>query len=279
MTNDQVLTVTDLAVEYPGGVRAVAGVSFEVRAGEALVLLGESGSGKTTVARTVIGLPGRGARVTGSVRLGGAGGTELRGLTGREWSAVRGSRIGYVPQDPTATLDPLRRIGPQLAEVLRRHGRADGRRAARAAVPALLELAGIAEPDRVARSYPHELSGGLRQRAAIAIAVCCGPELLIADEPTTALDALVRGRILDLFDELRRECGIALLLVTHDLAAARRIGGTVAVLHDGLVVESGPAALLAAEPPGAWETATPAAGAFDVRSGSATFLPEPLDRR
>ncbi|MFJ9517710.1 ABC transporter ATP-binding protein [Kitasatospora sp. NPDC101801] len=239
------LTVTGLTVGYPGGVRAVTDVSFEIAAGEALVLLGESGSGKTTVARTVLGLPGRGAEVSGDIRLVG---TELRGLTGRDWSRVRGRRIGYVPQDPTGALDPLRRIGPQLAEVLRRHGQADGRRAARAAVPRLLELAGIPEPERVARSYPHELSGGLRQRAAIAIAVCCGPELLIADEPTTALDALVRGRILDLFDELRRECGIALLLVTHDLAAARRIGGDVAIVQDGRVVASGPTELLAAEP-------------------------------
>ncbi|WP_371483268.1 ABC transporter ATP-binding protein [Kitasatospora sp. NBC_00315] len=252
------LEIADLAVTYPGGVRAVDGVSLAVEPGAALVLLGESGSGKTTVARTVLGLPGRGARVTGRIRLAG---TELTALDERALSRVRERRIGYVPQDPTASLDPLRRIGPQLAEVLRRHRIADGRRMVADEVARLLTTAGIPDPDRVARAYPHELSGGLRQRAAIAIAIACGPELLIADEPTTALDALVRVRILDLFATLRATCGIALLLVTHDLAAARRISGDVAVMRQGRVVEAGPAervltapvhtftaALLAADP-------------------------------
>ncbi|MFI9328406.1 ABC transporter ATP-binding protein [Kitasatospora sp. NPDC052868] len=250
------LEVEDLTVEYPGGVRAVDGVSLTLGAGGALVLLGESGSGKTTVARTLLGLPGRGALVTGSVRLEGA---DLGALGERELSAIRGRRIGYVPQDPTASLDPLRRIGPQLAEVLRRHRVADGRRAAREAVPKLLATAGIPDPERVARAYPHELSGGLRQRAAIALAVCCGPGLLIADEPTTALDALVRGRILDLFATLRADCGIALLLVTHDLAAARRVGGTVAVMRAGRVVEHGPAERVLADPDHAFTAALVAA--------------------
>ncbi|GGV46803.1 hypothetical protein GCM10010495_75570 [Kitasatospora herbaricolor] len=242
------LLIDDLAVGYPtpdGPVRAVDGVSLTVAAGDALVLLGESGSGKSTVARTVLGLPGRTARVTGRVRLDG---TDLTALDERALGRVRGRRIGYLPQDPAGALDPLRRIGPQLVEVLLRHRRAANRRAARTAAAALLARAGLPDPDRVARSRPHELSGGLRQRAALALALCGDPGLLVADEPTTALDALVQAEVLDRLAALRAEQGLALLLVTHDLAVARRVGGAVAVMRAGRIVETGPAQQVLARP-------------------------------
>ncbi|MEU1281569.1 ABC transporter ATP-binding protein [Streptomyces sp. NPDC005805] len=242
------LDVRDLTVVHhgpDGPVRAVDGVSLSVAPGTALCLLGESGSGKSTLARTLIGLPGRAAEVRGSVRLSC---TELGGLGERALAGIRGRRVGYVPQDPDAALDPLRRVGAQLTEVLLRHRVTDGRRAARAAVPGLLDAAGVADPVRVARSHPHELSGGLRQRAAVALALACGPGLLIADEPTTALDALVRARVLDLFAHLVEERGIALLLVTHDMGVARRIGHRAAVMRAGRIVESGPVDVLLRAP-------------------------------
>ncbi|SHN20612.1 ATP-binding cassette domain-containing protein [Actinacidiphila paucisporea] len=236
------LTVEALSVEYAlpdGPLRAVDEVSFTLASGEALVLLGESGSGKSTVARACLGMAGRGARTRGRVLLDG---DDLLTADERTLSRIRGRRIGYVPQDPSGYLDPLRRIGPQIAGMLRRHRAAAGRRAAAAAVPGLLAAAGVPDPERVARAFPHELSGGLRQRAAVALAVSCGPRLLVADEPTTALDALVRAQVLDLLRALCAERDLALLLVTHDLAAAHRIGGRVAVLRDGRLVRTGPAA-------------------------------------
>ncbi|MGW3957767.1 ABC transporter ATP-binding protein [Streptomyces sp. NPDC004752] len=255
MSEPERLDVVDLTVTH-GAVRAVDGVSLTVHPGEALVLLGESGSGKSTLARTVLGLPGPTAEVSGSVRLSG---TDLRALGERALSDIRGRRIGYVPQDPDAGLDPLRRIGAQLVEVLLRHRVAVGRRAARQAVPAFLDATGLTDPDRAARSYPHELSGGQRQRAVIALALACAPGLLIADEPTTALDARIRNRVLDLLAAR----GATLLVVTHDIGVARRIGHRVAVMRSGRIVETGPvdklltapehpyaAALVAARPGG-----------------------------
>ncbi len=251
------LEVRGLTVAF-GGVEAVRGVDLSLPDGGTLVLLGESGSGKSATARAIVGLPGRGERVGGSVTLAGR---SLLGLRGRELRALRGAEIGLVGQDPSGALDPLRRVGPQLEEVLRRHGTTAGRAATRARVVELLDHVGLPEPARVAGSFPHQLSGGMRQRVAIALAVCCEPRLLIADEPTTALDARVQARVLELFGRLRDELGSALLLVTHDVVAARAVGGEVAVMYAGRIVERGPServlgapahpytrALLAAQP-------------------------------
>ncbi|MGW0802546.1 ABC transporter ATP-binding protein [Nonomuraea sp. NPDC002799] len=235
------LEVENLKVDIPTGprvARPVRGVSLTVEAGRTTVVLGESGSGKSVTARAVMGLLGGAARISGAIRLDGA---DLLGLDEQSLRPLRGRAIGLVPQDPNGSLDPLRRVGAQVGEVLRVHRVVTSRAARRARVEELLAQAGITEPARVARSYPHELSGGMRQRVAIAAAVACEPRLLIADEPTTALDMTVQAKILELFDRLQREMDMALLLVTHDVGVARQMGSSVVVMYAGRVVEHGPA--------------------------------------
>jgi oligopeptide/dipeptide ABC transporter ATP-binding protein len=242
------LEVEDLTVDFAAGERvahAVRGVGFEVEAGRTTVVLGESGSGKSVTARAVLRLLGSRAEVGGAVRLDGV---SLLDLDEREMRSLRGRGIGLVPQDPTGALDPLRRVGSQVAEVLRAHGVGTTRAARRERAGELLAQAGIPDPARVARAYPHELSGGLRQRVAIAAAIACGPRLLIADEPTTALDMTVQARILELFGRLRRELDMAVLLVTHDVGVARLMGSTVVVMYAGRVVEEGPAERVLSRP-------------------------------
>jgi oligopeptide/dipeptide ABC transporter ATP-binding protein len=217
---------------------AVRGVTFKLLRSRTMVLLGESGSGKSVTARSIMRLYGASAELAGSVRLGP---TELLTLDDRAMGDIRGRRIALVPQDPTGALDPLRRIGSQIAEVLRRHRVVRTKTEARTRAEELLRLVGIADPSRVARSFPHELSGGMRQRAVIAIAVSCDPEVLIADEPTTALDVTVQAQILELFGELQRRLGMALLLVTHDVGVAEQVADEVGVMYAGRLVEHGPA--------------------------------------
>ncbi|MBT2234211.1 ABC transporter ATP-binding protein [Nonomuraea sp. NEAU-A123] len=235
------LEIDDLTVDFAAGPRvahAVRGVSLTVEAGRTTVVLGESGSGKSVTARAIMGLVGGPATIRGAVRLDGA---DLLGLDERAMRDLRGRDMGLVPQDPNGSLDPLRRVGAQIGEVLRAHRVVASRAARRARVQELLAHAGITDPARVARSYPHELSGGMRQRVAIAAAVACGPRLLIADEPTTALDMTVQARILELFDRLQRDLDMAILLVTHDVGVARQMGSSVVVMYAGRVVEQGPA--------------------------------------
>ncbi|MBQ3359112.1 MAG: ABC transporter ATP-binding protein [Microbacterium sp.] len=230
-----VLSVQDLKVSY-GAREVVHGVSFEIVEGETLALVGESGSGKSTTAHAILGLLPAGGRVDGgSVRLGEL---EIAGWSDRALRGIRGPEIGLVPQDPVTSLDPVRPIGAQVEEILRLHGHRD-RRARRARVIELLDRVGIDDPALRAQQYPHELSGGMRQRVLIATAIALRPRLLIADEPTSALDATVQRRVLDLLDELREEEGTSILLVTHDLGVAADRAQRIVVLKDGRIVEQG----------------------------------------
>jgi oligopeptide/dipeptide ABC transporter ATP-binding protein len=235
------LSVTDLTATFRtrGGVtRAVRGVTFDIRPGETFVLLGESGSGKSVTARAILRLYGGQAEIGGEVRLAGR---SLLTLDARRMREIRGAELALVPQDPSGSLDPLRRVGGQLVEVLRLHKVCDSRAAAKTRALELLGLVGIPDPPRVARSFPHELSGGMRQRVVIAIAVSGRPKVIIADEPTTALDVTVQAQILGLFNELRTQLQTALLLVTHDVAVAADIADTIGVMYAGRIVEHGPA--------------------------------------
>ncbi|MCG5214797.1 ABC transporter ATP-binding protein [Streptosporangium sp. KLBMP 9127] len=230
------LKVEDLRVAF-GGTAVVDGVGFEVRRGECLALVGESGSGKSVTARTLVGLTGDGAAVeAGELSFAGR---DLRRMRERAWRRIRGGRIGFVLQDALVSLDPLRPVGREVAEVLAAHtGLSRAARTAR--VAELLAEVGVPEPELRARQLPHELSGGLRQRALIATAIAAEPELIIADEPTTALDVTIQAQVLDLLARIKSE-DRSLLIISHDLAVVARLADRVAVMKDGRIVEQGPA--------------------------------------
>ncbi|MFJ9773826.1 dipeptide ABC transporter ATP-binding protein [Kitasatospora sp. NPDC101157] len=231
------LAVRDLRVDFAGPhgpVPAVRGVDLTLRRGETLGIVGESGSGKSVTALSVLGLLPGTARVGGSVRLDGR---ELVGLPGRELAAIRGRRVAMVFQDPLSAFTPVYRIGDQIAEAVRVHQPVD-RATARRRAAELLDLVGIPAPDRALDSFPHEFSGGMRQRAMIAMAIANEPDILLADEPTTALDVTIQAQVLDVLRTAREETGAALVLVSHDLGVIAGAADRVAVMYAGRVVET-----------------------------------------
>ena len=231
----ELLRFDSLAVRF-GAVEAVRGLSLSVAPGETAAIVGESGSGKSVAMLAALGLLPPTAAVTGRVMFDGQ---DLLALGRSALDRIRGKAISIVFQEPQSALDPLFTVGAQISAVLR-HGRGLARGVARSRAVALLEEVGIGEPARRARAYPHELSGGQRQRVAIAMAIACEPKLLIADEPTTALDVTVAARILALLGELRARHGMALVLISHDLGLVRRVADSVHVMEKGRLVESGP---------------------------------------
>ena len=222
----------------PDGVnRAVDGVSFTVEAGETVAIVGESGCGKSVTAGSVLRLiPEPPGKIKGSIRFEGV---DLLKLDERAMRDIRGNQISMVFQEPMTSLNPVLTVGRQIGETLRLH-QGLGREAAERRVVEMLRLVGIAEPERRAREYPHQLSGGMRQRVMIAIALACNPKLLIADEPTTALDVTIQAQILDLMSELKQRVGAAIILITHDLGVVAEIAERVLVMYAGRKVEEAP---------------------------------------
>jgi peptide/nickel transport system ATP-binding protein len=232
------LEVTDLAVAFPTDaerVNAVRGMTFHVDPGEVVALVGESGSGKSASAMAVIGLLPEYAEVSGSIRLHG---DELLGLSDGEMSKIRGKAVGTVFQDPMSALTPVYTVGDQIAEAIQVHHREVGKRAAQTRAIELLELVGIAQPERRANAFPHELSGGERQRVVIAIAIANDPDLLICDEPTTALDVTVQAQILEVLRTARDVTGAGVLIITHDLGVVAEFADRALVMYAGRAVET-----------------------------------------
>jgi peptide/nickel transport system ATP-binding protein len=234
--SDLLLEIRDLRVTLASGHDAVRGVAFSVLRAKVLGLVGESGSGKSMTMLAAIGLAPRSATISGSVRLRGE---ELVGASTRRLREIRGAEIGTIFQDPLTALNPVLKVGDQIAEAIRLHHRDVSRRQAWGRAVELLELVSVPQPERRAAQYPHEFSGGMRQRAVIAMAVANNPGLLIADEPTTALDVTVQAQILEVLKHLRETLGVGLVLITHDLGVVAGTADDVAVMYAGKVVETG----------------------------------------
>jgi oligopeptide/dipeptide ABC transporter ATP-binding protein len=241
------LEIEELRTSFPGGAgeaHAVDGVSLTLDEARTLGLVGESGCGKTMTALSILRLVPPPGRIRGRIRFAGR---DLLAMSEKEMRAVRGNEIAMVFQEPSTSLNPLFTVGEQVAEAIRLHRRS-GRRAARAEAIEMLRLVEIPEAERRADAYPHQLSGGMRQRVMIAMALSCRPRLLIADEPTTALDVTIQAQILDLLGDLRQRLGMALLLVTHDLGVVAERTDEVAIMYAGRIVERAPVGDVFARP-------------------------------
>ncbi len=237
---DAILSVGDLRISFgthAGEVQAVRGASFDLRRGETLAIVGESGSGKSVAARSIMRLnPETNTIVRGGEIL--LEGEDLLTASERRMQGIRGPKIAMVFQDPMTSLDPTMRIGPQIVESLKKHLGMSGRQAAERAVE-LLKLVGIPSAEARLKQYPHQFSGGMRQRVVIAIALACDPQILIADEPTTALDVTIQAQILELMRELQDRLGMSIILITHDLGVVASTAHRVAVMYGGRIVETG----------------------------------------
>jgi len=248
--NEPVLSVDSLATEFEtetGVVRVVDGVSFDLAAGETLGLVGESGCGKSVTALSIMGLLPKpaGRVVAGRILLKGQ---DLLRLPRDSMREIRGRRISMIFQEPMTALNPVQRVGRQLTEMLSMHGDTGDRRALRLRAIELLAEVGIPAPERRLDDYPHQLSGGMRQRVLIAIALACRPDVLIADEPTTALDVTIQAQILELIERLQRQRGMSVIFITHDLGVIAEIADRVVVMYAGRVVEKAPVGPLFAQP-------------------------------
>ena len=247
-THDCFVEVKQLHVTFTGGkkpVQAVSGVDLRVQRGEVVALIGESGSGKSVTLRSLLGLhAAKTTHITGDIRVGDQ---QVLQLSPRELSSFRGRVASMIFQEPLLALDPVYNLGQQITETIRRHENVSIQEAHQRAL-ALFERVRIPSPERRLQAYPHEMSGGMRQRAMIALALACKPQLLLADEPTTALDATVQIQILLLLRELQKDLGLAVVFVTHDIGAAVEVADRIAVMYAGRIVEEGPARTLLRQP-------------------------------
>lgn len=262
------IDIRDLSVSFTGGrrpVHAVNGVTLSVQKGEALALLGESGCGKSVTLRSLLGLhPKKRTKIGGQIT---AAGQDVTSLSGSALADFRGKMVSMIFQEPLLALDPVYTVGQQIAETIRRH-EGVSKAEAEARALALLQKVRIPSPEQRLRAFPHEMSGGMRQRAMIALALACNPAILLADEPTTALDATVQIQILLLLRELQRELGLTVILVTHDIGVAVEVADRVAVMYAGRIVETGPVREIIRNPRHPYTQGLLASRAHDAMAGA-----------